>query len=62
MKKSNKGIFVWTVNNGVTMNRMIDMNVDAIITDNVRLARSAEKRNHGAAGAMRRIQRVLLAF
>lgn len=62
MKKSNKGIFVWTVNNEVTMNRMIDMNVDAIITDNVRLARSAEKRNHGAAGAMRRIQRVLLAF
>lgn len=62
MKKSNKGIFVWTVNNEVTMNRMIDMNVDAIITDNVRLARTASRRNKGVIGAMRRIQRVLLAF
>ncbi|MDD6428403.1 MAG: glycerophosphodiester phosphodiesterase family protein [Lachnospiraceae bacterium] len=62
MKKKNKGIFVWTVNSGVTMNRMIDMNVDAIITDNVRLAGTARRRNKGVVGAMRRIQRVLLAF
>ena len=32
-----KQIYVWTVNNRKTINRMIDLNVDNIITDRVAL-------------------------
>lgn len=34
-----KEIFVWTVNNEKLINRMIDLNVDNIITDNVSMAK-----------------------
>ncbi|MBQ1917498.1 MAG: glycerophosphoryl diester phosphodiesterase membrane domain-containing protein [Lachnospiraceae bacterium] len=62
MRSENKGIFVWTVDEPSMMNRMIDLNVDAIITNNVRLGRSMKKTNKGISGMLRRIQRQLLAF
>lgn len=62
MRSENKGIYVWTVDDSVTMNRMIDLNVDAIITDDVRLGRAMKKTNSGLSGMLRRIQRQLLAF
>ena len=34
-----KQIFVWTVNNRKIINRMIDLNVDNIITDRVALVK-----------------------
>ena len=44
------------------MNRMIDMNVDAIITNNVTLGKDVKRTNSGISGMLRRIRRQLLAF
>lgn len=62
MKSENKGIYVWTVDDATVMNRMIDMNVNAIITNDVTLGKSIKKDNSGVTGMLRRIQRQLLAF
>lgn len=62
MRSENKGIYVWTVDDANMMNRMIDMNVDAIITNDVRLGVEMKQTNKGLSGMLRRIQRQLLAF
>ena len=36
-----KKLFVWTINDEDTLYKMIDLNVDNIITDNVNLAKLA---------------------
>ena len=62
MRSENKGIYVWTVDDSTVMNRMIDMNVDAIITNNVTLGKDVKRTNSGISGMLRRIRRQLLAF
>ena len=41
--KQGRQIYAWTVNNKNSINRMIDQNVDNIITDNIELARQCVK-------------------
>jgi glycerophosphoryl diester phosphodiesterase len=60
MKSANKGIFVWTVNDATTINKMIDLDVDAIISNDVSLCRSLMASNSGPRGVLQRIQRVFL--
>ena len=38
---SGKKIFVWTINDENTMKKMIDLNVDNLITDNISLAKDS---------------------
>ena len=60
MKSANKGIFVWTVNDAGTINKMIDLDVDAIISNDVSLCRSLMASNSGPKGMLQRIQRLIL--
>ena len=62
LRKSGKGIYVWTVNSETQINRMIDLDVDAIITNNVSLARGLLESNQGITGITHRIRRVLLSL
>ena len=41
MHNAGKEIFAWTVNTRENMDRMIEMNVDNIVTDDIPLAKAA---------------------
>ena len=60
LKSANKGIYVWTVNDSSTINKMIDLDVDAIISNDVSLCRSLMASNSGPRGMIQRIQRLIL--
>ncbi len=62
LRKENKGIYVWTVNTERDINRMIDLNVDAIITDNVSLGVNLLETNQGLIGILSRIRRLILSL
>lgn len=62
LRKNGKGIYVWTVDDSININKMLDLNVDAIITNNVSLAENLMYSNRGTVGVMQRIQRVLLSI
>ncbi|MCR5453110.1 MAG: glycerophosphoryl diester phosphodiesterase membrane domain-containing protein [Lachnospiraceae bacterium] len=61
MRKENKGIYVWTVNSEAEINRMIDLGVDAIITNNVSMAVNLLQTNSGVIGIIHKVQRLLLS-
>ena len=62
LRKENKGIFVWTVNSQRDINRLIDLNVDAIITDNVSLGVNLIETNQGVMGILLRVQRLIMSL
>ena len=47
MHRAGKQVFVWTVNDPVTMSRMMSLGVDGIITDEPELAREVLKQRQG---------------
>ena len=43
--QENKQIYAWTINSEETMQKMIDLKVDNIITDNITLAKKVIEKN-----------------
>lgn len=53
-----KGVFVWTLNTEEELSAMIDLGVDAVLTDDVELARNLVNDNTGSYGLLSRITRI----
>lgn len=58
LRQLGKGVFVWTLNTEDELNAMIDLGVDAVLTDNVALARELVDVNTGSSGLLSRITRI----
>ncbi|MDE5780326.1 MAG: hypothetical protein K2I03_02445 [Lachnospiraceae bacterium] len=55
-----KELYVWTVNSESSINKMIDLNVDNIITDNISLAKKCIYRKKAGNKAVKYFDKLLL--
>ncbi len=57
-----KKVFVWTVNEKSTMERLVGLNVDAILTNNVEAAVEVMEQHHGIDDFFKRLDQILYYF
>ena len=57
-----KKVFVWTVNESSTMERLVGLNVDAILTNNVEAASEVMANHHGISDFLKRLDQILYYF
>ena len=62
MHRQGKRVFVWTVNESETMERLIGLNVDAILTNDPVLGAEIISRHSGPLDKLQRIQQVMTYF
>jgi glycerophosphoryl diester phosphodiesterase len=60
LHRQGKRVFVWTVNEQETMERLIGLNVDAILTNDPQLALDTIKNHQGFADFYYRLSQILL--
>ena len=57
-----KKVFVWTVNDQNAMDRLVGLNVDAILTNDLNAAKSVMERHTGISDTLQRLNQILYYF